>query len=595
MVLLREIKRRKVLRTLSLYIVGCWVALQVVEVLSEAGLPPLTMRYLLAAMSAGFPIVLIIAWFFDVSTEGITRTRPRTDDAELPTLNLGDHALLVGILAVLALNTYVLSSPAPVAGINPQHDNGLTLAVLPFASAGQADESIGDALAEELRAEFSRRSGIKVMGPETSRAIRVAGDDRNSLASELGVTSILTGDAFLEDGTIRLRARVQSAADGDIVWTSDYSVPTTDGPQLLSRVVNAVLGTLLPGAQAATGNVERISEECRGVYDTYLLARQVVLRNRDRGRELLGQVTELAPGCGVAWESLALAWVDWTEEGFAKAGAAAQRALEIDENLPGPWAVLAEIAEEEGRWNDAEWLYLKALQIDPSNGEVNAMYAETLLARGRVTDSLRFALEAYRYEPVSKRVNFQATLSARYAGDADLLLKHTNIWIELTVSDAARLAYVDDIATVHILRGEIEEAASLYEEHLGVVAAWYLQCIRSLDNPALRAGLAPQLRETARSYLAGEMDGLRAYVQGWHVIQCGIWIDEADLVVDFITAQDDLPTEQKYFLFFLPESRQLRQTEHFRNLVVDSGLLDYWSEWGFADACRPDGDSFACD
>ena len=44
MVLLREIKRRKVLHTLSLYIVGCWVALQVVEVLSEAGLPPQTMR-----------------------------------------------------------------------------------------------------------------------------------------------------------------------------------------------------------------------------------------------------------------------------------------------------------------------------------------------------------------------------------------------------------------------------------------------------------------------------------------------------------------------------------------------------------------------
>ena len=50
MVLLREIKRRRVLHTLSLYVVGCWVALQVVEVLSEAGLPPQTMRYVLAAI-----------------------------------------------------------------------------------------------------------------------------------------------------------------------------------------------------------------------------------------------------------------------------------------------------------------------------------------------------------------------------------------------------------------------------------------------------------------------------------------------------------------------------------------------------------------
>jgi len=48
-------------------------------------------------------------------------------------------------------------------------------------------------------------------------------------------------------------------------------------------------------------------------------------------------------------------------------------------------------------------------------------------------------------------------------------------------------------------------------------------------------------------------------------------------------------------MFFLPDAAALRQTEYFRNLVVDSGLLDYWHEWGFSDYCRPDGDSFLCD
>ena len=66
------------------------------------------------------------------------------------------------------------------------------------------------------------------------------------------------------------------------------------------------------------------------------------------------------------------------------------------------------------------------------------------------------------------------------------------------------------------------------------------------------------------------------------------------MVVDFLTAED-FPTELDFTLFFLPDAGVLRQTEHFRNLVVDSGLLDYWREWGFADYCRPDGESFACD
>ncbi|MDH3842274.1 MAG: hypothetical protein OES35_15285 [Chromatiales bacterium] len=53
--------------------------------------------------------------------------------------------------------------------------------------------------------------------------------------------------------------------------------------------------------------------------------------------------------------------------------------------------------------------------------------------------------------------------------------------------------------------------------------------------------------------------------------------------------------EARFIMFFLPDAAALRQTEYFRNLVVDSGLLDYWHEWGFSDYCRPDGDSFVCD
>lgn len=596
MVLLREIKRRRVLHTLSLYIVGCWVALQVVEVLSEAGLPPQTMRFVLVAMSAGFPLVLLAAWFFDISAAGITRTLPRTDDTELPALNLGDHALLVGIFAVLALNAFVLSSPAPEGRTASPADNGLMLAVLPFGSSGEAEQAIGDALAEELRAEFRRQSGIRILGPESSRAIRSAGDGRDSLASELGVKSILTGDASLEGGVITLRARVHSTPGGDVVWTSEYSVPATAGPDLHSNIVNAVMDVLFPAAKAEPASEDRIADACRAVYETYLLAQQVDLRNRDRARELLAQATDNGPGCGIAWEALALSWVDWTAEGFAKAGAAAQRALEIDEGLPGAWAVLAEIAEEDGRWNDAEWLYLKALQIDPSNGLVNAMYAETLLARGRVKDSLRYALEAYRYEPVSKIINFQMSLSARYAGDADLLVKHANLAAELSVSEAAKLAKIDDNADAHILRGEFEQAALMYEEYpdLTVTADWFPQCTRSLGNPELRAGLEPRLRETLRRYQERELNELQRFIQGWQVIRCSIWIGEHNFVIE-ILRDEELPTEQRYILFFLPEAGSLRQTEHFRNLVVDSGLLDYWKEWGFADACRPDGESFACD
>jgi hypothetical protein len=60
-------------------------------------------------------------------------------------------------------------------------------------------------------------------------------------------------------------------------------------------------------------------------------------------------------------------------------------------------------------------------------------------------------------------------------------------------------------------------------------------------------------------------------------------------------ANTEKPTEADFFMFFIDDMPALRQTEYFRNLVVESGLLDYWQEWGFSDYCRPEGDSFACD
>jgi hypothetical protein len=190
MKLLRELKRRKVLRTLSLYVVGCWVALQVIEVLSEAGLPPTTMRHLLIAASAAFPLVALISWFFDISADGFRRTASRVSDDELPGLNLADFGLMAGLAAVIALVFYVLSSaPSGPAQTVPSLTQR-TLAVLPFVDVELADdqEPIGEAIAGELRNEFLQVAGLRVLGPETSRVIQIAGDRQREVASELGVT-----------------------------------------------------------------------------------------------------------------------------------------------------------------------------------------------------------------------------------------------------------------------------------------------------------------------------------------------------------------------------------------------------------------------
>jgi TolB-like protein len=591
----RELKRRKVLHTVSLYIVGCWVALQVVEVLSDAGLPPMTMRYLLVAMSAGFPFVVVIAWFFDVSREGVTRTPPATGGEDLPAPNLGDHALLLGILAVVALNAYLLSTPTPDAG-SAQAPEQRTLVVVPFDDIGLVgeDEPLGEAIAGELRDELSRVVGLKVLGPETSRVIQAAGDSREAVAAELGVTSILAGDVRLHAGKLQMNTRLISLPEGNTVWQAVHESGVVDGAGLQRRVVQAVIDAILPPASAGVAHTPRISEnECAGGYEFYLRGKQLMATtNRRRGLELLQEATRKAPDCAVAWEGLATASLgSWTKAELVSAGLAARRALELDEASPRAWAVLAEIAEDEERWSESDELFLRALYVDPADAFSNMQYGEALLARGRVREAMHYALEAYRYEPASTGVNWKITLVARYLGDAETLIRHARIYRELRGDH--RFNGWDELAEGYRLLGDVERSLAYFEEGGDIVPDWFPQCVKASLDPAQSDGLAETLGEAVRDYLGGELGTIGALFRGGYIIECATWIGEPDLVVDIYEQQPDLPTEA-LMMFFRSDAAVLRQTEYFRRRVVDSGLLDHWRERGWSDYCRPDGDSFVC-
>ena len=595
MKLVSELKRRKVLHTVSLYIVGCWVALQVVEVLSGAGLPPATMRYLLMAMSAGFPLVLIVAWFFDVSKDGVRRTLPLPEGESRPVPNLGDYALLAGIFAVVVLNVYVLSSPPPQLAAAPVAEQR-TLVVMAFEDIGIADEDepVGEAIAGELREELSRVAGLKVLGPETSRVIQSAGDSSEAIAVELGVTALLTGEVRLHAGKLEMHTRLVGLPAGNTVWQAEHESDVSSGAELQRRIAQAIIDAILPAASAQATHGPRIQgDECSDGYELYLRGKQLrASKNWQRGMELLQEAVRVDPDCAVAWEGLAAASLMlWRKSDLAKAGAAARRALELNESMPRAWTVLAEVAEEEERWGEAEELLLRALYVDPADAFANMQYAEALLARGRIRDAKHYVLEAYRYEPASHGVNWKVTLVANYLEDAELLIKHANIYRELR-GDHPYNGW-DELSEAYRLLGDVEQALAYLDEGGDAVPDWFHQCVRASLDPALSEGLAATLRDASRELQSGDMHSIDAMFTAGRIIQCAIWIGEPDIVVEIYELQRH-PTEA-FMMFFRTDAAVLRQTDYFRRRVVENGLLDYWRRWGWSDYCRPDGDSFICD
>src|SRR5215472_9247751 len=72
-----ELKRRRVFRAMVAYGIAAFAALQVIEpIMHGAHWPDIVLSYVVAGLGAGFPIVIALAWVFDVRGGRIERTAP---------------------------------------------------------------------------------------------------------------------------------------------------------------------------------------------------------------------------------------------------------------------------------------------------------------------------------------------------------------------------------------------------------------------------------------------------------------------------------------------------------------------------------------
>ncbi len=72
--LVSELRRRNVFRMAALYAAAAWLVMQVVDVVEgKLPLPDWMGSAVLAVLAVGFPIALVISWFYEVTAEGISR------------------------------------------------------------------------------------------------------------------------------------------------------------------------------------------------------------------------------------------------------------------------------------------------------------------------------------------------------------------------------------------------------------------------------------------------------------------------------------------------------------------------------------------
>ena len=107
--LFRELRRRHVIRSAVTYVVAAWVVVQGADLLVEAFDAPAWVMQLVVALSVlGLPVVLAISWFYEITSDGIRRTRDiEEDDVTARPVDRRISVIVIALLiAALGLSIY---------------------------------------------------------------------------------------------------------------------------------------------------------------------------------------------------------------------------------------------------------------------------------------------------------------------------------------------------------------------------------------------------------------------------------------------------------------------------------------------------------
>ena len=290
--LFSELKRRNVVRVGIAYIVLSWVVLQVGDVLFDMfGTPDWVGKTLAVLLALGFPFACLFAWAFELTPEGIKKTRD-VDLSESLTHSTGRklNAVIMAAL-VFALGYFIWERQGLVEPQATAVESGRiekSIAVLPFVnmSSDEEQEWFADGLTEEILNALARTPDLLVASRTSSFQFKGQNTDISEIAKTLGVAHILEGSVRRGGERLRVTAQLIRASDGFHLWSETFdrkpedviaiqedvafeianALETAMDPEALKQMVSAgtasvaayeayLEGLALEGSVGATGNV----------------------------------------------------------------------------------------------------------------------------------------------------------------------------------------------------------------------------------------------------------------------------------------------------------------------------------------------------
>ena len=441
-----ELKRRRVYSVAVAYLIGGWALAQgIAQVLPVFDIPIWVVRLIVLLIILGFPVALVLSWFFDLTRYGIVRT-PDLDARSINTVR-------------------------SVRDSGGDDSSEKSIAVLPFNDVSPSKDHayFGEGIAEELLGALAKVDGLRVAARRSSFWFKDKEAELGEIASKLNVGHVLEGSVRRDGNRVRITAELIDACDGFTIWSETYEREMHGIFALQDEITHSIVDTLKLKLAISPSRPARSTD----AYDAYLEGLVYSDKNAEpelrKSLEFFQQALEKDPKFSRAWTGIAKAWLWLADayvaplEAYPKVRDAAVRALQLDDEEAEAHVYLAE-AKRILDWDldGAEAEFNRAVEIDPNSTPSNYFSAALYAARGDRDKALAYLQRTSKIDPASLWVSNFACELYRYFGLYDEAIAAGERALQL---DPTFAHYGEpSLAALYREMGRFDDAIALYQK-----------------------------------------------------------------------------------------------------------------------------------
>jgi TolB-like protein len=429
----KEVKRRNVLRSLAIYAGSAFIILEAATIIFPRwGFPDWSIDLVLYLLILGVFINVIVAWFFDLTAQGMQKTKPLDDiqPHEKPSDSLrwkaATYISLVVIVALIVLN--IVGGPKQLRAGDIQ-----SLLILPFDNFTGDDQLdyVAAGMHSSLIGDMAQISSLRIISKTTARRYK---DLEMSLPE---IATILNADAVVEPivmcygDSVCIQIRVITPfPEEKQLWIGEYKEEKSQIMSLYNQVTKQIAEELkvqlTPGEELLLAETRTINSEAydlylKGLYYWDLFTPESLPLALEYFNKAIGKDSQWAlPYAGVTYF-----WVAIHQFSLAPPSVSIpnmfenlNKAIELDPNSSFVHYVNALVnCWTSWNWEKAEGEFLKVLEMAPNDAFGHMYYAHLLTSLKRGDEALAHCRTSLNLDPLNPMIQGLSTMVLANAGN----------------------------------------------------------------------------------------------------------------------------------------------------------------------------------